>query len=65
MTLNFYDLDTEFCAAFGNQVRKLKKSKGFGLREFCSNIDIEYSQLWKKENGEQNPTLSTVIYLAK
>lgn len=54
-----------FCKAFGAHVRTLRLGKGYGMREFALLADIEYSQLSKIERGVTNPTISTVLTLAK
>lgn len=54
----------DFCKSFGSQLRKLRLSKGYGLREFALFADMEYSQLSKIERGVTNPTLNTVLNLA-
>jgi transcriptional regulator with XRE-family HTH domain len=60
-----YKYNKEFCKAFGNQVRKLRQSKGVSMRKFALNIDMEYSQLSKIERGVSNPTISTGSALAE
>ena len=56
-------LHKDFCAAFGAQLRKLRLTKGFGLREFAMIADMEYSQLSKIERGVTNTTLNTMLNL--
>ncbi|WP_165917406.1 helix-turn-helix domain-containing protein [Flaviaesturariibacter aridisoli] len=53
-----------FCKAFGRNLRRIRTEKGFGMREFALNADIEYSQLSKIERGVTNPTIGTVHLLA-
>jgi transcriptional regulator with XRE-family HTH domain len=60
-----YKYNEDYCKAFGVHLRKLRESKGFGMREFALIADIEYSQLSKIERGVTNPTISTVISLAE
>jgi transcriptional regulator with XRE-family HTH domain len=55
----------EYCKAFGAHLRKLREAKGFGMREFASHADIEYSQLSKIERGVTNPTISTVYGISE
>lgn len=54
----------EYCKAFGANFRKLREAKGYGMREFALNADMEYGTLSKIERGTTNPTISTAIYLA-
>ena len=55
----------EYSKAFGEHLRKLRLEKGFGMREFAREADIEYSQLSKIELGISNPTIATVLMLAE
>lgn len=55
----------EYCTAFGVNLRKLREAKGFGMREFALQADIEYSQLSKIERGVTNLTISTTLVLAE
>lgn len=55
----------EYCKAFGEHFRKLRKAKGYGMREFALDADMEYGTLSKIERGVTNPTISTVLYLAE
>lgn len=59
-----YKYNKEYCQAFGVHLRKLRESKGIGMRQFALIADIEYSQLSKIERGTTNPTISTVLALA-
>lgn len=60
-----YKHHPEYCKAFGAHLRKLREEKGFGMREFATHADMEYSQLSKIERGVTNPTISTVFALAE
>lgn len=57
--------DKELRLAFGLQVRKLRLAKGFSMRGFANEADIEYSQVVRIENGIISPTISTVYKLAE
>ena len=59
-----YKYNKEYCEAFGVHLRKLRESRGIGMRQFALIADIEYSQLSKIERGTTNPTISTVLALA-
>jgi transcriptional regulator with XRE-family HTH domain len=54
----------EYRKAFGAHFRKLREAKGYGMREFALNADMEYGTLSKIERGITNPTISTALYLA-
>ena len=53
-----------YCKAFGENLRKLRKKKGFTMMEFAFEADIEYSQIAKIERGISNTTISTILLLA-
>ena len=57
------NIQKDFCGAFGAQLRKLRLSKGFGLREFAIIADMEFSQISRIERGVTNPTLNTLLNL--
>lgn len=60
-----YKHNPEYCKAFGIHLRKMREAKGFGMREFATHADIEYSQLSKIERGITNPTICTVYAIAE
>lgn len=55
----------EFIAAFGNNLRKLRKSKGLTMEKLADAADVEYSQIRNIEHGKINTTISTAYALAK
>ena len=57
--------DKELRLAFGMQVRKLRLAKGFSMRGFANEADIEYSQVVRIENGIISPTITTVYKIAE
>ena len=57
--------DTELCVAFGAHLKALRIAKGYTLRGFALEAEIEHSQLSKIENGTNNPTISTVLALSR
>lgn len=59
-----YKYNKEYCQAFGVHLRKLRESKGIGMRQFALIAGMEYSQLSKIERGTTNPTILTVLALA-
>ena len=56
--------NNEYCKAFGENLRKLRKKKGLTMMELAFEADIEYSQIAKIERGISNTTISTVQLLA-
>ena len=59
-----YKYDEKFCKSFGNKVREIRVSKGYSMRQFALQADMEYSQLSKIERGVINTTISTAHALA-
>jgi transcriptional regulator with XRE-family HTH domain len=57
--------DKELRLAFGMQVKKLRLAKGFSMRGFANEADIEYSQVVRIENGIISPTITTVYKIAE
>ena len=57
--------DKELRFAFGMQVKKLRLAKGFSMRGFANEADIEYSQVVRIENGIIGHTITTVYKIAE
>lgn len=55
----------EFVTAFGNNLRMLRKNKGWSITKLANLCDIEYRQVSDIELGKINTTISTVYLLAK
>ncbi|MCC7378728.1 MAG: helix-turn-helix transcriptional regulator [Chitinophagaceae bacterium] len=56
--------DKEVLVKFGNNLRKLRKSKNLTMEELSYETDVELSQIYRIEKGKVNPTLSTLNALA-
>ena len=50
---------------FGNKLKRLRTSKGFTLEQLAFEADIELSQVHRVEKGKINPTLTTLMALAR
>ena len=50
---------------FGNKLKALRTSKGFTLEQLAFEADIELSQVHRVEKGKINPTLTTLMALAR
>jgi|688.fasta_scaffold209215_3 transcriptional regulator with XRE-family HTH domain len=50
---------------FGDRLKTLRTKKGFTLEQLAFEADIELSQVHRAEKGKINPTLTTLIALAK
>lgn len=57
--------NSEYCKAFGLNLRRLRLERKFGMREFADIVDMEYSHLSKIERGVTNTTISTVYALSQ
>ncbi len=50
---------------FGEKLKNLRTNKGLTLEQLAFEADIELSQVHRVEKGKINPTLTTLIALAK
>lgn len=57
--------DNEILKEFGNNLKKIRKRKGFSLRALSYECSIDFSDIGKIERGETNVTLLTIMQLAK
>jgi len=51
--------------AFGENLKRLREAKGFTTREFADIAEIAYSQVWTLESGQGDPSLTTLLAIAK
>jgi transcriptional regulator with XRE-family HTH domain len=58
-------LEKEIRVLFGEHLKKLRLLKGFSMRGFANEADIDYSQVVRIENGIISPTLSTCYKIAE
>lgn len=56
---------TTFNKAFGLNMRRLRKLKGYTLRSLAKKMDIAFSYLTKVETGNGNPTIKRVSEIAE
>jgi transcriptional regulator with XRE-family HTH domain len=52
-------------AAFGANIRRLRKAKKLTIKNLAFEADIELSQVHRIEKGKINPTLTTILLLAE
>ncbi|MFD0963237.1 helix-turn-helix domain-containing protein [Pseudofulvibacter geojedonensis] len=57
-------VDTEFVILFGENLRKVRKSKKMTMEKLAEKADMEYSQISRIEKGQINTSISTVKLLA-
>lgn len=60
-----YLRDNKILIAFGNNVRKLRNAKKLSLEALAFEADVELSQIYRLEKGKINPTLTTILAIAK
>ena len=51
--------------AFGENLKRIRESKGLTTRQFADMAEIAYSQVWVLENGKGDPSLTTLLAIAK
>lgn len=57
--------DKSVLKAFGENLKKLREAKGLSTREFADIADIAYSQVWTLESGQGDPSLTTLLAIAR
>ena len=55
----------KYLQKFGNRLLALRKNKNLSDRKLAQNCDVDHADIRKYEKGEINPTLLTMIELAK
>ena len=57
--------DKKFLKIFGENLKRLREAKKLTTREFADTADIAYSQVWVLESGQGDPTLTTLMAIAR
>ncbi len=57
--------DEKLLIAFGKHFQKIRKSKKISLRKLEALADVDYSEIHRIEKGMRNPSLTTILALAK
>lgn len=57
--------DQKILNSFGKKLKQLREERGMTTREFAYTADIAYSQVWTLESGKGDPTLTTLIAIAR
>lgn len=55
----------KICNDFGENLKKIRLAKGLALRELAARAGLEHAQIARIEDGDVNPTLTTVYFLAE
>lgn len=59
------DLRQEYLKKFGENLKKIRKSKELSLRELSSLCSVDFGDISKIESGKINITILTVLELAR
>ena len=62
MKNSFYD---NYLKKFGNNLRRIRKAKGFSMEFVANEAEIEYRQLGRIERGEINTTIISLLRIAE
>lgn len=57
--------DHKILIAFGNNLKRHRKAKGYSLRQFAALADIDHAMVDRYERGITNPSLTTIAKLAE
>lgn len=57
--------DKKILIKFGANLKKIREEKGLSLRQLSYNCKVDYSKIAQMEKGLINPTLITLVELAK
>ena len=57
--------ENEFLIAFGNHLKKVRKSKGFSQENLANDIGVEISQISRIERGIINTSIFNTYKIAK
>lgn len=57
--------DEETLRVFGENLKRIRESKGLTTRQFADIAEIAYSQVWVLESGKGDPSLTTLLAIAK
>ncbi len=57
--------DEKYLREFGENLKRVRKSKKLSLRKLSDLADVDFSQIHRIEKGESNPSITMVIALAK
>ena len=57
--------DDRYLKDFGKNLQRLRKAKDLSTRDFADIADISHSSVGRLEAGLSNPTLTTLVKLAK
>ena len=59
------EIEDKYLKRFGARLEELKKASGLSYRKIAANCNVEHSDIKRYVDGKINPTLLTIIDLAK
>ena len=59
------DRDNQYLVSFGKRLEQLKKESGLSYRKIAANCNVDHGDIKRYVDGKINPTLLTIIDLAK
>ena len=62
MKANPYDI---YLKKFGNNLRKIRKEKGFTMEGLANEAEIEYRQIGRIERGEINTSIISLLRICE
>ena len=60
-----YTRDISGISTFGNNLREIRKKKGYSQEELANRADVELSQISRIERGVINTSLSQIFQISK
>jgi transcriptional regulator with XRE-family HTH domain len=57
--------DAKIIKDFGKNLKTIRKAKKLSIRKLADIADVDFSQVHRIEEGESNPTLTTIMVLAE
>jgi transcriptional regulator with XRE-family HTH domain len=57
--------DEKWLIEFGNNLKKIREQKNFTQEKLAYDSELSLSQIARIETGKTNPTLCTIIVIAK
>lgn len=57
--------EEQYLKAFGKNMKKLRESKGFSIRNFAHEIDASHATIFRLETGKTNPSILIVLKIAE
>ena len=56
---------TIYLKKLGNNIRRIRKEKGYSMEALCNQFDLDYKQLGRIERGEINTSVIGLLKIAE